>query len=178
MSENLFMKILSVVMNFSVDVELVCACVCAANDTILKGQHVPKIYGLGMDVSTGKISPVFEQFQCQIPDETLRHAALYAKKQLVRQVYCSLNREIRITPFEECFPRKTSRIIANLSDEDLLTETFSTSPHCEPANFCTKLREVHQFLVENKNIQETFFPEGNSRRFQCRHGGVWALVLK
>ncbi|CAB4025700.1 N-terminal asparagine amidohydrolase, partial [Paramuricea clavata] len=79
-SEDVFMQILRGTYKLAVDIDLLCACVCQLNDTMLNGKHVPRIYGIGVVVSSGEVVPV-QQFNCQIPDEILRHVALYSEQE-------------------------------------------------------------------------------------------------
>ncbi|CAB3999293.1 N-terminal asparagine amidohydrolase, partial [Paramuricea clavata] len=118
-SEDVFMQILRGAYKLAVDIDLLCACVCQLNDTMLNGKHVPSIYGIGVVVSSGEVVPV-HQFNCQIPDEILRHVALYSEQKEVVQVYSSRTQEVTVKPFHVYYPSERARGIASLSDENIL----------------------------------------------------------
>ena len=66
--------------------------------------------------------------------------------------------------------------VATTNNFALPLQSFSTSPHCEPANFVEKLKKRFEFLAENQNIMQKFFPQGMPRRFKPANNGNWCLV--
>jgi hypothetical protein len=124
-----------------------------------QSRHV--VGGMSLDVNTGKLTLLHSiDDELRGPDSTLRHVRLWSSSPQVKNV-STVHRPtfegVTIEPFYyEPFPDMET--FENLPDE-LILEYTSTSPHCEPYDFCNVTRKVCRFIRE-ENVVDVFGEEG------------------
>ena len=174
-SDRLTTSILEVIQNQDEPIHLSSACVTGFNDTLDKGLHKPRIYGVGVAVQGGEIFPA--TFADKGPDEHIRHARNFSGFGKMVEIYNSTYKELRISPYEykndiiPCIPFFLD------SPDDVILQNLSTSPHCEPPDFVANIRATLHYIVTHQKPLVTDFPGGRPRVYKRQPGSdCWIRV--
>ena len=174
-SHRLTISILEAIQSQSVPIHLCSVCVTDFNDTVEKGLHKPRIYGVGVTVQDGHIFPA--TFLDKGPDESVRHARIFTGAGRMVEIYNSSYKELRIMPYE--YKKDITPIIPFFLDasDEVILKNLSTSPHCEPPHFVATIKATLNHIISHPKPLVTVFPGGRPRVYK-RQPGVecWTFV--
>ncbi|RDD37066.1 Protein N-terminal asparagine amidohydrolase [Trichoplax sp. H2] len=175
LSLQLSLEIIGALASSAFDLHLVTPCFGEINDTVRDdGEHMPIIYGAGIDIQSGVIS--WASFSDKGPDEIIRHSRLswgYCNK--MTNLYDTATCEVHIKPFAYRQYRKEMYVYyLRMSDQEFL-KNMSTSPKVEPSYFVDKAKEILLFMLSSPR-SDTLFPNGIPRRYRC-HQGKWIRIV-
>lgn len=149
-------------------ISLVTASVCELNTIVRNGINCPIIYGIGVDVKSGKIFPA--KFPNKGPDVPLRSSRTFVGHEGMFNIYDPHAEVIRIPCFNYK-PLRGADLWLTQPDEVILNH-LSTSPEVEPSHFVAHVREALKFIYQNPFPAVTVFPDSKPRYFKldCRNG--------
>lgn len=133
----------------------------------------PRIYGIGVNVSTGDIFPA--EFPDKNPDADLRHVRLSFRqfesleeyqttKKAFYQDYDDETGQISIEPFG--FSTSPDLGFIAKSSNKFILENMSTSPKVEPKHFCCGIRNSIKLAMENPDPYKSIFVNRKARRYK------------
>ena len=134
------------------------------------GHRAPRGRGLGIDVRTGRVFLATCDAAVAGPDLSLRALRLWRQDgvpprlAVIHEVKLNM---IQVAPFD-FLPFDDLDYLLSLPDAELLQYT-STSPHCEDANFCHRMRATLVFL-RDVSPNSVFGPDRNRTRYFKRLG--------
>lgn len=175
-SDRLTTSILEVIQNQDEPIHLSSACITGFNDTLDKGLHQPRTYGIGVAVQGGEIFPA--AFADKGPDEHIRHARNFSGFGRMVEIYSSTYKELRILPYG----LKSTGIIPYIpffldASDEVILEHLSTSPHCEPPDFVANIKATLHHILTHQQPLVTVFPGGRPRVYKRQPGSdCWIHV--
>ncbi|XP_077428185.1 protein N-terminal asparagine amidohydrolase isoform X1 [Vanacampus margaritifer] len=140
------------------------------NDLDVNGVHKPAVYGVGVNVKTGKVFPA--TFPCKGPAEDLRSARTFTGGQMV-DIYDSSRGLVKVGP---CKWSPNLEIAFWLSQEDaIILKYLSTSPKAEPPHFVHHIKSTIQFLLKHPS-SDGLFPGGQPQLYHRIESGDWERI--
>ncbi|KAK7501283.1 hypothetical protein BaRGS_00007408 [Batillaria attramentaria] len=171
-SDEVSLEIFGCLVQWQDDIHLVTACIGKHNTTFKRNIPFPIIYGLAVEVQSGKIfSATFPDHGPDIPARSARH---FTGSHDNLPVYDHHRKQMVIGPF-------TYRQLGNLDQilgmpDRFYRQRLSTSPAQEPASFEQSVRTCLQFMKEHPEPMKTFFPGGKPHYFKKEPDGRWTLL--
>ncbi|XP_077380376.1 protein N-terminal asparagine amidohydrolase isoform X1 [Festucalex cinctus] len=170
-SHELSLNILEAFQQLKDDIHLQTCCVTEMNDVVVNAVHKPAVYGVGVNVKTGKVFPA--TFPCKGPAEDLRSARTFTGGQMV-DIYDSSRGLVKVGP---CNWSPNMEIGFWLSQEDaIILKYLSTSPKAEPPHFVHHIKSTIQFLLKHPN-SDGLFPGGQPQLYHRTESGNWERVV-
>ena len=171
LSWQLSKEVLQSLISQSEHLHLQTACITDQNNTIKDGINFPVIYGLAVDVKSGRIYPA--SFPDQGPDTSLRAAAVFTGVDTMQCIYTPKEELLEIGPFN-WHPSRCPIFVLDYQD-DYIRKNLSTSPEQEPEHFVQHVRDALTFVRDNPN-PEMLFPSGLPRKYRKNADGTWTLI--
>ncbi|XP_077428186.1 protein N-terminal asparagine amidohydrolase isoform X2 [Vanacampus margaritifer] len=169
-SHELSLNILAAFQQLKDDIHLQTCCVTEMNDLDVNGVHKPAVYGVGVNVKTGKVFPA--TFPCKGPAEDLRSARTFTGGQMV-DIYDSSRGLVKVGP---CKWSPNLEIAFWLSQEDaIILKYLSTSPKAEPPHFVHHIKSTIQFLLKHPS-SDGLFPGGQPQLYHRIESGDWERI--
>ncbi|XP_061685357.1 protein N-terminal asparagine amidohydrolase [Syngnathoides biaculeatus] len=166
-SHELSLNILAAFQQLQDDIHLETCCVTEMNDVVLNAVHRPAVYGVAVNVKTGKVFPA--TFPYKGPAEELRSARTFTGGQMVN-IYDSSQGLVKVGP---CKWSPDLGIAFWLSQDDvIILKYLSTSPKAEPPHFVHHIKSTIQFLLKHPN-SDNLFPGGQPQLYQRTESGEW-----
>ena len=152
------------------NLHLMTACITELNNCYRDGVPFPVVYGVGVDVRTGKIFPA--TFPEKGPEVLVRHAQLFDRAK-PHNIYNRSTKQLVIGPFDWYFHNSDwfENMLAKPDNE--LMKVSSTSPAQEPASFLPTMKSTFRFLIQNTDSMAELFSDGQPWRFKKLPSGEW-----
>ncbi|XP_062415059.1 protein N-terminal asparagine amidohydrolase-like [Pungitius pungitius] len=172
-SAKLSHDILTAFQEMKEDIHLETCCITEMNDVVVDGTHRPIVYGISVNVRTGKVfRPTFTY---KGPAKELRSARRFNKGQMAN-TYDSSRELVQIGP---C--KWSKKVIADSrywlkQDDETILEKLSTSPKAEPPNFVADLRATFQFILDHHD-SDKLFPGGQPQFYHRTANGDWKRAV-
>ncbi|KAM9817755.1 protein N-terminal asparagine amidohydrolase isoform X1 [Syngnathus typhle] len=169
-SHELSLNILAAFQQLPDDIHLQTCCITEMNDIVINAVHRPAVYGVGVNVKTGKVFPA--NFPYKGPAEDLRSARTFTGGQMV-EIYDPSRGLVKVGP---CKWSPNMDFAFWLSQDDaIILKYLSTSPKAEPPHFVRLIKSTIQFLLKHPN-SDGLFPEGQPQLFHRNESGDWERV--
>ncbi|XP_061625712.1 protein N-terminal asparagine amidohydrolase [Phyllopteryx taeniolatus] len=169
-SHELSLNILAAFQQLKDDIHLETCCITEMNDVVLNAVHRPAVYGVAVNVKTGKVFPA--NFPYKGPAEALRSARTFTGGQMV-DIYDSSRGLVKVGP---CKWSPNMGIAFWLSQDDaIILKYLSTSPKAEPPDFVHHIKSTIQFLLKHSN-SDSLFPGGQPQLYHRTESGEWESV--
>ncbi|XP_061888934.1 protein N-terminal asparagine amidohydrolase [Entelurus aequoreus] len=169
-SHELSLNILVAFQQQNEDIHLETCCITEMNDVVINAVHRPAVYGVGINVKTGKVFPA--AFPCKGPGEKLRSARTFTGGQMV-DIYDSRQRIVKIGPCK--WPNNMDIAFWLSQDDNIILKYLSTSPLAEPPHFVQHMKSTIQFLLEHPD-SDSLFPGGQPQFYHRTESGDWERV--
>ncbi|KAL6110524.1 ntan1 [Pungitius sinensis] len=168
-SAKLSHDILTAFQKMKEDIHLETCCITEMNDIVVDGTHRPIVYGISVNVRTGKVfRPTFTY---KGPAKELRSARTFNKGQMAN-TYDSSRGLVQIGPCKWSENLITHSGLCLSQDDDTLLKTLSTSPMAEPPHFVRDLRATFQFILDHPDCDK-LFPGGQPQFYHRTESGDW-----
>ncbi|XP_057700365.1 protein N-terminal asparagine amidohydrolase [Corythoichthys intestinalis] len=169
-SHELSLNILGAFHQLKDDIHLETCCITEMNDVVINAVHRPAVYGVGVNVKTGKVFPA--AFPCKGPAEDLRSARTFTGGQMV-DIYDFSRELVQVGP---CKWSPNMEIAFWLAQDDaIILKYLSTSPNAEPPHFVRHIKSTIQFLLKHPNADD-LFPGGQPQLYHRTESGDWDRV--
>ncbi|EDO38510.1 predicted protein [Nematostella vectensis] len=117
-SQQITRELLGILLDQKSAFHLQTAAVTDLNDSVRDGVHYPIVYGIAVDVRSGRIFNA--SFPDKRPDSILRHARNFTGNKRVEEIYNSKDQELRIRPFHHQHPMNNAAFFATAPREIIL----------------------------------------------------------
>ncbi|PIK53945.1 hypothetical protein BSL78_09167 [Apostichopus japonicus] len=164
-SAHLTCNVIAALQNQGTNIHLQSLCCTEVNNVVRGDINWPVLYGVGVNVKTGKIFPA--EFEDKGPNPMLRSARIFGDVQAMTQVYFPESGEFRIHPFNYRVPRHLATLLS-LPDDIFLAYT-STSPEVEKPGYVQKTRETFKFMLSNP-MSRMIFPNTDPHIYHLEDG--------
>eukprot|EP00092_Neocalanus_flemingeri_P071761 GFUD01088222.1.p1 GENE.GFUD01088222.1~~GFUD01088222.1.p1 ORF type:complete len:338 (+),score=87.59 GFUD01088222.1:223-1236(+) len=174
-SEEITEMLLAVMQGLKAKFTLQLACTGSLNTVMKEGVPWPRVYGGGVDVSTGEVFTA--KFSYHGPDTDIRSLRLHSPVASLNNIYDPYGGKIVLKPFSyRVMP--DAHLWLKKADSFIL-KYCSTSPLVEPPDFCEHIRANFRRMISDPRPMESLFPGGRNRVYERNEiTGQWILELE
>eukprot|EP00092_Neocalanus_flemingeri_P058476 GFUD01069687.1.p1 GENE.GFUD01069687.1~~GFUD01069687.1.p1 ORF type:complete len:338 (+),score=99.79 GFUD01069687.1:96-1109(+) len=171
-SEEITEMLLAVMQGLKARFTLQLACTGSLNTVMKEGVPWPRLYGGGVDVSTGEVFAA--KFSYHGPDPDIRSLRLHSPGASLSNIYDPHSGKIVLQPFN--YQVMSDAPLWLQKTDAFILKYCSTSPLVEPPEFCEHTRATFRRMISDPKPMETLF-HGNKSRVYLRNEitGKWIL---